>query len=201
MCPTDQEREQQREEQRKRITLLSPRELLFEMRQEYKRAGWESPEDFSDQPNHPHVKLGWYIAELEKRAGIIRPPDEPEGIFFIYKGWKFTPPFHCIYCGVQVDHRQWAFSRSCGGCDVGNSHTAKLHLHQWTAGPHELVDPNDSLLLKKENFVPLEKVQKMQPRNPRKPLLFPPVPFDREPFPPLERPNDLVPDFRRKKRG
>jgi hypothetical protein len=107
--------------------------------------------------------------------------ESPDGIFFIFKGWKFTPPFHCIYCGVQVDYRQWAFSRSCGGCDVSDSHTAKLHLHQWTAGPHELVDPNDSHFMKKDNFVPLEKVQKMQPRNPRKPAL-PRKPF--KPFPP-----------------
>jgi hypothetical protein len=196
MCLTDQERETQREGQRQRIATLSPRELLSELRQEYKRAGWQSPEDFSDQPNHPHVKLGWYIDELEKRAGIASVPEAPEGIFFIYKGWRFTPPFHCMYCGVEVGYKQWAFSRSCGGCDVGNSNTAKLHLHQWTAGPHEVHDRNDSHFMREDCFVPLEEVQKMSPRNPRKPF-FPPIPPLPEipPFPPLP------PLFPRKKNG
>jgi len=99
--------------------------------------------------------------------------DVPADVFFIFKGYKFTPPFHCIYCGVVVCAHQWAFSRSCGGCDVGNSHTAKLRYYQWTAGPHELVDPNDSHLLPAEQFVPLEEVAKKEPYNPKKPVFKP----------------------------
>jgi hypothetical protein len=91
-----------------------------------------------------------------------------QNVFFIYKGYRFTPPFHCMYCGVEVCAHQWAFSRSCGGCDVGNSHTAKLHLFQWTAGPHELVDEKDSHLLPADQFVPLEEVIKKSPINPPK---------------------------------
>src|SRR5271157_847465 len=104
----------------------------------------------------------------------------PADVFFIFKGYKFTPPFHCLYCGVVVCAHQWAFSRSCGGCDVGNSHTAKLRFFQWTAGPHELVDDKDSHLLPAEQFVPLEEVIKKSPINPIKQVL---TPFPK-PFPP-----------------
>jgi hypothetical protein len=70
MCLTDDKREQQREERRQKLATLSLQDLVVEARSEWKRAGWESPEDFSEQPNHPHVRLGWCIAELEKRAGV-----------------------------------------------------------------------------------------------------------------------------------
>lgn len=177
MCPPESERELQRQAERAKLSSLTLQDLVTEMRRMYKRATWESPEDFSDQPNHPHVKLDWFIAELEKRFVM----EAPEGIFFIYKGWKFTPPFHCMYCGIVVDHKQWAFSRSCGGCDVSNSHTAKLRFFQWTAGPHEVHDRTDSHFLPEEQFVPLEEVLKKSPINPAKqPFKFPPddVPSD-----------------------
>jgi len=96
----------------------------------------------------------------------------PVGAYFDYKGYRFTPPFHCMYCGVEVCHRQWAFSRSCGGCDVGNSHTAKLRYYQWTAGPHELIDAKATPILSADHFVPLEKVIKKSPINTLKPTKF-----------------------------
>lgn len=94
----------------------------------------------------------------------------PKDLFFLFKGWKFTPPFHCMYCGVEVCWHQWAFSRSCGGCDSGTSYTAKLHYFQWTAGPHEIHDRTDSLFMSEEAFVPLEDVIKKSPLHPRKEL-------------------------------
>jgi hypothetical protein len=47
----------------------------------------------------------------------------PKDIFFDYRGWIFTPPFICMACGIEVCFRQWAFSRSCGSCDVSKSDT------------------------------------------------------------------------------
>src|SRR5271168_4478173 len=104
------------------------------------------------------------ICDAEKYPHLHQKP--PSDIFFIYKGWKFTAPFHCMYCGIEVCYKQWAFGRACGGCDVGNSHTAKLHYFQWTAGPHEIVDRNDPYFMKEDAFVPLEEVQKRNPINP-----------------------------------
>lgn len=36
----------------------------------HKRAVWESPEDFSDQPFHPLMKLGRLLEELHKRRRV-----------------------------------------------------------------------------------------------------------------------------------
>jgi hypothetical protein len=47
----------------------------------------------------------------------------PKGILFDYRGWIFTPPFICMGCGIEVCFRQWAFSRSCGSCDLSESST------------------------------------------------------------------------------
>lgn len=98
----------------------------------------------------------------------LKPPSD---IYFNFKGWKFTAPFHCLTCGVEVCYLQWAFSRSCGGCDVSVSHTAKLHYYQWTAGPHVELNPDDHGMMTKDTFVPLEEVAKKTPLIPSK---FPP---------------------------
>lgn len=61
----------------------------------------------------------------------------PPDIYFNYRGWKFTPPFICMGCGIEVCFRQWAFSRSCGACDVSDSKTRRVLYLQCFAGPHE----------------------------------------------------------------
>lgn len=124
----------------------------------------------------------------------------PKDLFIDFRGWRWTAPFICFYCGIEVCFLQWAFSRSCGGCDVSNSHTARLRFHQCFAGPHELRDKDDSLFIPEDRMVDPGERDKHPVLNPRREP-FPPVPFDRKPFPPLHRPNDLVPDFRRKKIG
>jgi hypothetical protein len=60
----------------------------------------------------------------------------PKDIFFDYRGWKFTPPFICMGCGIEVCFRQWAFSRSCGSCDVSQSTTRRLLYRKCFSGPH-----------------------------------------------------------------
>lgn len=41
--------------------------LIVLIEDEYRRATWESPEDFSESPNGAHVRLGEVIAELRSR--------------------------------------------------------------------------------------------------------------------------------------
>lgn len=45
-------------------------ELLAEIDREYRRATWESAEDWSEQPNHPHVRLGRLLDQLHTVSGI-----------------------------------------------------------------------------------------------------------------------------------
>jgi hypothetical protein len=47
--------------------------LVVLIEDEYRRATWESPEDFTESPNGAHVRLGEVIAELRARfdAGIL----------------------------------------------------------------------------------------------------------------------------------
>lgn len=93
-----------------------------------------------------------------------------EDIYIDYKGWRWRAPFHCMYCGVEVSARQWAFSRSCGGCDVSPSHTARLHVvsHHIFAGPHELIDPKDQYFLTEDRFLSPADAEKYPVLNPAK---------------------------------
>jgi hypothetical protein len=95
------------------------------------------------------------------------------GPFFDYKGWRFTAPFYCMRCGVEVETQQWAFSRSCGGCDVSESHTARLSIfdRRLFSGPHELINPKDSSFLLPDRFLPPEYAKNF-------PVLNPPERFD-----------------------
>jgi len=96
----------------------------------------------------------------------------PEDLYIDFKGWRFRPPFHCMYCGINVCPLQWAFSRSCGGCDVSQSRTARISIfdRRIFSGPHELIDPKDSHFIEAENFVSPTEAD-------RYPVLNPPKPF------------------------
>lgn len=76
-------------------------------------------------------------------------------LYIYFKGWNWTAPFVCFYCGVEVSPEQWAFSRSCGGCDVSNSHTARLPVTSYKlfAGPHDLADYSDPYFLEADRFL------------------------------------------------
>lgn len=72
----------------------------------------------------------------EFNANFLHSP-MPEDIYIDHRGWRWTPPFICMGCGIEVCYRQWAFSRSCGACDLSNSTTRRLLLHKCFAGPHK----------------------------------------------------------------
>lgn len=73
------------------------------------------------------------------RPGFVHAP-MPLDIYFHHRGWKFTPPFICMGCGIEVCYRQWAFSRSCGSCDVSGSRTRRAPFGRCFAGPHERLE-------------------------------------------------------------
>jgi hypothetical protein len=81
----------------------------------------------------------------------------PSDLYFDHRGWRFRAPFVCMGCGIEVCPHQWAFSRSCGGCDMSVSKTRRLMFRAFV-GPHEFIGPRDSLCLDESRFVdPAEK--------------------------------------------
>lgn len=93
-----------------------------------------------------------------------------------HRGWRFTAPFHCFYCGDPISARQFAFSRSCGGCDISNSSTQRLSVyeHRVFAGPHERVDEKDSADIDPEWLDPATREQ--YPRMRMRQMLQPKLP-------------------------
>jgi hypothetical protein len=109
----------------------------------------------------------------------------PEGAYFDFKGWRFTPPFICMGCGIETCYKQWAFSRSCGSCDVSHSPTRRLQYGACFVGPHTQIqfpiDPRDPGALLEGNMLDPADREKYPVINPPKPLFeFPPddVPSD-----------------------
>lgn len=98
----------------------------------------------------------------------------PQDLYIEFKGWRFRAPFHCMRCGVEVCPHQWAFSRSCGGCDVSDSHTARLSIFDGRlfAGPKELIDRSDPHFLTEDRFLPVSDAEKYPVRNPKKKTLL-----------------------------
>lgn len=94
----------------------------------------------------------------------------PEDLYIDFKGWRFRSPFHCMYCAIEVCPLQWAFSRSCGGCDVSDSHTARLSVFQRLvfAGPHKIIDSKDINFIPEDHFLSPVDAEKYPVRNPRK---------------------------------
>lgn len=101
--------------------------------------GWHLPTQ-----EHPRCRLCTGLHEQMR-------PD----LFIDFRGWRFTSPFICMGCGIEVCFRQWAFSRSCGPCDLSTSHTRRLWRRQCFAGPHEKLSTwgDDRLDLVDDNFV------------------------------------------------
>jgi hypothetical protein len=106
------------------------------------------------------------------------PVNEPLlDIFIEFKGWRWTAPFACMRCGIEVSAEQWAFSRSCGGCDCGHSPTARLHAMdaRLFAGPHELIDAKDRFFLTEDRFLDPAEREKYPVLTPPTPVHFPPL--------------------------
>ena len=93
----------------------------------------------------------------------------PRDFFIDYRGWRWFPPFTCMGCGISVCYIQWAFSRSCGGCDISDSRTIRLRYLKCFAGSHEKLPTWDESKgdIREENFV---------------------KPKERESYPPINRP-------------
>jgi hypothetical protein len=102
------------------------------------------------------------------KAFLHAPP--PKDIYFDFKGWKFRPPFICMGCGIEVCFRQWAFSRSCGACDVGNSPTRRLLYGKCFTGPRELVDSEAEYFIPESHFVEPTEREKYPVLRRKKPL-------------------------------
>jgi hypothetical protein len=98
------------------------------------------------------------------RFSIHKPP--PEDICFDYRGWIFTPPFICMGCGIETCYRQWAFSRSCGPCDVSNSTTRRLLIGKCFAGPHRLSSDRTDAFIPADHFVDPSEREKYPPMRP-----------------------------------
>lgn len=107
-------------------------------------------------------------------------------LYIDYKGWRWRAPFLCMRCGAVVDVLQWAYSRSCGGCDVGSSQTARLPVTSYHifAGPHELIDAEDPHFLEEDRFLTSESFARGL--DEAYPVLNPPVVFSHF-YPPLPR--------------
>lgn len=52
----------------------------------------------------------------------------PQDMWLDHRGWRFFYPFYCFMCGRRVCPRQFAFSRSCGSCNLSTSTS-------WILGP------------------------------------------------------------------
>lgn len=112
-----------------------------------------------------------------------------------FRGWRFYSPFYCMGCGIAVDARQWAFSRSCGPCDVSYSRTRRLLYGKCFAGRRELLtlcenaNPDDE-----RGFIPEDHFVDPSERE-KYPVMVRP---ERRPIPPRPR---LLPRFPPRKPG
>jgi hypothetical protein len=50
----------------------------------------------------------------------------PVDISMEHRGWRFFYPFYCFTCGARVCPHQFAFSRSCGPCNLSESRSRIL---------------------------------------------------------------------------
>ncbi len=65
-------------------------------------------------------------------------------LYVDFRGWRFFEPFYCMACARRVEPRQFAFSRSCGACDVSNSRTAILRFGKCFSGRREKLPDHGS---------------------------------------------------------
>lgn len=121
----------------------------------------------NDRNGDPHEYRSTDINNMKE----VRDASSSNDLYIDFKGWRFRPPFHCMRCGVEVCPRQWAFSRSCGACDTGNSHTARLHAvdRRLFAGHHELINSKDSHFLTEDRFIPAEAAKDYPVLDPPRP--------------------------------
>ena len=59
-------------------------------------------------------------------CGGFHKPDPPNYLIG-FKGHRYTPPFYCLCCGIQICARQFTYGRLCGYCDTGECHKTGEH--------------------------------------------------------------------------
>ncbi len=144
-------------------------------------APWKPSCDCNDPRNHLSLETSYWCSDCKTKHKptsehplclfcirfLHAPP--PEGIYFDFKGWRFTPPFICLYCGIEVCSRQWASSRSCGLCDISHANH-RLPYGRYFAGPHVLIDPESCPFLSEKGFVDPVDRDKYPPKRKPPPL-------------------------------
>lgn len=117
------------------------------------------------------------IDDITRELEAQYPEEQP----LVHRGWEFSTPFHCFYCGVQISAHQFAFARACGGCDVSESRTRRLSPYDRRAftGPHKQVgQTSDHLFINPQWLDPATREQYPVLHRPRvvpphKPLIPP----------------------------
>lgn len=143
------------------------------------RSSKGAPETTKPERDELRARIQRDVAEFEVEAAKT-------GLY--HRGYRFWPPYACGRCGVPISASQFAFSRSCGGCDRGESLTARFHpfdARWFVLGKAELENAADSGLIHPE-FIPASQnnefpeVYRPRPRPIPKPY---PKPYPRIPKP------------------
>lgn len=103
-------------------------------------------------------------------AETQRIEQEAQSRGILFRGWRFWPPYGCGRCGRRITARQFGFARICGGCDHGDSKTARLSPYdpRWfIIGPVQLEDPKAAGLINPMFLSAALKYQFGRPRNHR----------------------------------
>lgn len=112
-------------------------------------------------------------AGIQREVAARQAEAEKCGIY--HRGYRFWPPYACGRCGEPISAHQFAFSRSCGGCDVGQSHTARLFFgdpHWFVLGKVDLENDKDSALIQPD-FIPAHTRRDFAVLNPMRPVPSP----------------------------
>lgn len=96
-----------------------------------------------------------------------------EGVY--HRGYRFFPPFVCGACGDPISVRQFAFSRSCGGCDVNRSTTRRFspYDHRRFLGGRVVLEDGSDRWRIHPVFIPAAEAKnypRIAPRVPPRPL-------------------------------
>lgn len=77
----------------------------------------------------------------------------PDGFYLDFKGWRFTAPFICGGCGIEICFKKWMSSGTCKQCDVDNSKNVRAPWCKMFSGPRTLVDKNAAQFISENSFL------------------------------------------------
>ncbi len=64
--------------------------------------------------------------------------DPYAAVWVDFRGHRYTPPWRCLCCGVEVSVEQFCYGRACGRCDTGACQTG-LTTHEPGHGRHDVI--------------------------------------------------------------